>query len=194
MDIRDAKLQFAYNPGIRQSTDYIILHHAAGDGTAEDVHRFHRDANGWAGIAYHFYIDKLGGITKGRELEWNGGHTENYNRVSVGVCFEGNFERDEMNGAQKAAGKALVKYLRGIYPDAKLVKHGELNATACPGKLFPFEEIIKDDDEPSEWAKESVEKWKELGVLLGDGNGNYGLREPVTLERVIVLVERRLEV
>lgn len=192
MEIRDAKLDFAYNPGIRPTTEYIILHHAAADGSAEDVHRYHRDTNGWAGIAYHFYVDKLGGVTKGREIDWNGGHTSGYHHNSVGVCFEGNFERDTMSSAQKAAGRALVRYLHGIYPDAKIVSHGELNATACPGKNFPLAEMRLIDDEASEWAKEAVDKWKALGLLLGDGAGDYGLHEPVTLERMIVLIERRL--
>lgn len=192
MNIRDAKLVFAYNPGVRQSTDYIILHHAAADGTAEDVHRYHKDVNKWAGIAYHFYVDKLGCITKGRELDWNGGHTENYNRNSVGVCFEGNFEENEMNAAQLAAGRELIAYLRGIYPDAEIVKHGELNATACPGKHFPMEEMLRSEDEPSDWAKETAQMWIDLGLLKGDGNGHYGFKEPVTLERVMVLIERRM--
>lgn len=194
MEIRDAKLEFAYNPGVRPSTEYIILHHAAADGSAEDVHRYHRDTNGWAGIAYHFYVDKLGGVTKGRELEWSGGHTSGYHYNSVGVCFEGNFERDTMSEAQKAAGKELVRYLHSVYPDAKIVSHGELNATACPGANFPLAFMRNVTEEASEWAKEAVEKWKALGVLLGDGNGNFGLQEPVTLERMIVLIERRMEV
>lgn len=192
MNIRDAKLQFAYNPGSRASTEHIVLHHAAADGTAEDVHRYHRDSLGWAGIAYHFYVDKLGGITKGRELDWNGGHTEGYNRNSVGVCFEGNFETDTMSEAQKAAGKELVLYLHSIYPEAHIVAHGELNATACPGKNFPLSFLRNVTEEASEWAKDAVDKWKALGILLGDGNGNYGLQDPVTLERMIVLIERRL--
>ena len=94
--------------------------------------------------------------------------------------------------AQKAAGKEHVRYLHSVYPDAKIVSHGELNATACPGANFPLAFMRNVTEEASEWAKEAVEKWKTLGVLLGDGNGNYGLQEPVTLERVITLVERRL--
>jgi N-acetyl-anhydromuramyl-L-alanine amidase AmpD len=194
MTIRDAKLDFAYNPGDRDSTDFIILHHAAGDGSAEDVHNYHKKVKGWSGIAYHFYVDKLGGVTKGREIEWNGGHTTGYNQSSVGICFEGNFEADEMSAQQLKAGAALLQMLREKYPAAKITTHGALNATACPGRKFPLEEMIAGSEKevPSEWAQETVNEWIRLGILKGDSEGHYGLHEPVTLERMIVLVDRAI--
>lgn len=194
MTIRNAKLDFAYDPGRRTSTDYIILHHAAADGSAEDVHRYHRHENGWAGIAYHFYIDKLGGITKGREIEWAGGHTSGHHFDSVGVCFEGNFEKDEMSEKQLAAGAELLRYLKDRYPQAQIVGHGTLNATACPGKNFPMGEMIAraGEEVPAEWARETAENWIRLGILKGDSEGKYGFSEPVTLERMIVLVDRAI--
>ena len=194
MTVRDAKLDFAYDPGRRKSTDYIILHHAAGDGSAEDVHNYHRLTNGWAGIAYHFYVDKLGGITKGRELDWAGGHTSGHHFDSVGVCFEGNFETDEMSEKQLNAGAQLLRYLRETYPQAQVVTHGMLNETACPGKNFPLGEMIarSEKEVPSEWARASVETWIRLGILKGDSEGVYGFDEPVTLERMIVLVDRAI--
>ena len=191
---------WAYQPGRRTATDYIILHHAASEGSAEDIHAFHRDVKGWAGIAYHYYIRRDGSVYQGREENWNGGHTEGYNSRSIGVCFEGNFETERMTDAQILAGRELLAALKGRYPDALTVRHGELNRTACPGKNFPFAALTENlpavgenaGEQPSDWARESVERWIELGILRGDGSGSYGLQETVTLERMVTLVERRI--
>ena len=197
MNVVDKHLTFAYNPGLRHSTNDIILHHAAGDGSVEDVHAYHRDVNQWAGIAYHFYVGKDGIAYRGRDIEWNGGHTQGRNYDSIGVCFEGNFEKEEMNEAQLAAGKELMRYLHQLYPNAGIIGHRDANSTACPGKNFPADAIISyayapDEEEASPWAKEAVQKWIDMGVLQGNGE-SCGFKEPITLERMIVLVERRLE-
>jgi len=197
MEIGKPEYVWAYKPGLRAATDYIVLHHAASEGSAEDIHRFHRDAKGWAGIAYHYYIRRDGSVYAGREENWNGGHTEGYNSRSLGVCFEGNFETEQMSAAQLAAGRELLAMLQEKYPAALIVRHGDLNKTACPGKNFPFgamtENLSTAGEKPSDWAKDSVERWISLGILQGDGEGHYGFGENVTLERMITLVERRLE-
>ena len=200
MKIIKPEYVWAYRPGLRTATDYIILHHAASEGSAEDIHRFHRDVKGWAGIAYHYYIRRDGSVYQGREENWNGGHTEGYNSRSIGVCFEGNFETERMSDAQIVAGRALLAMLKGKYPEALLVRHGDLNKTACPGNNFPFAALTENlsaaergpEEQPSDWARESVERWIELGVLRGDGSGSYGFQENVTLERMITLIERRI--
>lgn len=128
-------------PSPRSATNYIILHHAAANCTAMQTHIFHRDTKGWIGIGYNFFVAKDGGIYEGRPIDAIGAHCAGYNNKSVGVCFEGNFETEQMNDAQKAAGRRLVQYLKGIYPSAVVKKHKDLDATACPGKYFPFAEI-----------------------------------------------------
>lgn len=197
MEIIKPAYVWAYDPGRRVATDYIVLHHAAADGSAESIHRYHRDVNGWAGIAYHYYVRKDGRIFQGREPDWNGGHTEGYNTRSLGVCFEGNFEADTMSDAQLGAGRELLALLRAQYPAARIVRHGSLNSTACPGENFPFtalaaETAAEQPETPSPWAAESVQRWIDLGLLQGDGSGRYGFAEAVTLERMITLIERRL--
>ena len=46
--------------------------------------------------------------------------------------------------AQKKAGAELVKYLKSIYSYAIISQHKDMNATSCPGKNFPYDEIICD--------------------------------------------------
>jgi N-acetyl-anhydromuramyl-L-alanine amidase AmpD len=125
----------------RPKTNYIILHHAAGSTLSpDDIHRIHQ-GNGWSGIGYHFYVRKDGSIYRGRPINSTGAHVSNYNSQCLGICFEGNFEKEQMPEAQLNAGKELIAYVRGLYPNALIRKHKDLNATACPGRYFPFDEI-----------------------------------------------------
>ncbi len=127
----------------RNDTKYIILHHRAGDGDAESIHRTHL-GNGWTGIGYHFYVRKSGEVFKGRPIGSVGAHTTGKNAVSIGVCFEGNFEKEtEMSSRQLQSGRELIEYLRTLYPEAKVHKHRDFQQTACPGKSFPFDKICE---------------------------------------------------
>lgn len=130
---------------------YLVLHHEAGNGTVERIHDHHK-ARGWAGIGYHLFVTKDGKLYAGRPMDRTGAHCLNYNGVSIGICFQGNFEQDRMGAAQIAAGEEAIRYTLGFYPDMKLVGHKELVATACPGIYFPLEHFkrvaneIKEDE------------------------------------------------
>lgn len=127
----------------RAKTQRIVLHHAAAvQCTAEDIHGWHL-ANGWAGIGYHYFVRKDGSIYRGRPEDTVGAHALNSNSISIGVCFEGNFENEAMPDSQLSAGAELVadilrRYRLGI--DA-VCGHRDVNATACPGGNFPLEAI-----------------------------------------------------
>lgn len=194
MNIIEQSYDWAYDPGRRGATTHIVLHHAAGDGTAQAIHSYHKDALGWAGIAYHFYVRKDGSVYRGRPLDWNGGHTSGYNRVAVGVCFEGNYETETMGEAQLAAGRELVRKLRTMYPAAAVVRHRDLNGTACPGGNFPYAQMLEEEtsavDKPSGWAADAAEAALARGIVRGDGAGHYGWQEPVTLEKLAVILNR----
>lgn len=140
MKIIEKSYNWTQPPGTRLKTDYIVLHHMAGNGSADDIHRSHL-ASGWSGIGYHFYVRKDGSVYRGRPISAVGAHAKGYNQVSVSVCFEGNFETEKMTDIQIKSGRELMAYLIGIYPYAAIKKHGEFNATACPGRYFPFDEI-----------------------------------------------------
>lgn len=124
----------------RSTTKYIILHHRAGNGDAESIHSLHLK-QGYTGIGYHFYVRKDGSVYRCRPIDTVGAHCIGKNNMSVGVCFEGNFENEKMSDAQIKAGQELVSYLKSIYPKAEVKRHKDLYATACPGKNFQFEKI-----------------------------------------------------
>lgn len=133
---------WAYNLTKRTKTiTRIILHHAAATScTATQIHDWHK-GNGWAGIGYHFFINKEGKVYEGRPVEYIGAHAGYNNDDSIGICFEGNFENETMNEKQKQAGRLLVETLRQRYAISKIQRHSDVNATACPGKNFPFDYI-----------------------------------------------------
>ena len=137
---------------------YIVLHHTAStSGSVESIHAEHSqrsdsDGNPWRGIGYHFVIGNGDGMPDGAiepTFRWydqsSGAHAGVglYNDYGVGVCLIGNFEEAPPTARQLAAVKQLVSALKGTCSiDAGgVVRHGDIKATACPGKLFPFGEI-----------------------------------------------------
>ena len=159
MEIIEKKYKWAKQLVKRPKTNYIVLHHAAARNCSpDDIHKIHINSNGWAGIGYHFYVRKDGTIYSGRPIDMQGAHVENYNSQCLGICFEGNFEKEKMCYEQIKAGQDLIKHIKSIYPNIIFKKHRDLNATACPGRNFPFEKIIKCE------ITEAAEIVKELNV------------------------------
>lgn len=142
MNIIEKTYKWNGTPGERDVTNYIIIHHAAAKScTADDVHRWHLE-NGWCGIGYNYFVRKDGSIYRGRPESWIGAHTYGYNSESVGICFEGNFETEAMTDTQIIAGHELVEYLKKKYPKTTVKKHKDFDSTACPGKNFPFNDVV----------------------------------------------------
>jgi N-acetyl-anhydromuramyl-L-alanine amidase AmpD len=136
----------------RRSTTRIILHHAAASKcSAQQIHSWHL-TNGWVGIGYHFLVRKDGSVYRGRQEDTVGAHAGNNNYDSIGICFEGSFDWEQMNEVQRTAGAELVAYLKDKYGITKVQKHSDVNATGCPGAHFPFATIAKDGtaDKPAE--------------------------------------------
>lgn len=129
--------------GRRTKTQYLILHHAANSSqSVEEVAAYHL-SKGWAGIGYHYYVRKDGSIYRGRPENTVGAHCVNYNTISIGVCAEGNYETtQEMPQAQKDALKWLCADIQRRYPKIIVKRHKDLQATACPGKYYPYDYII----------------------------------------------------
>lgn len=191
MTILEPEYRWSYKPGIRTQTRYIVLHHAAGTGTAEAVHAYHRDARQWAGIAYHYYVRLDGSVYRGREENWIGGHSSGYNSVSLGVCFEGNFDDMTMPQPQLSAGRELIAMLREKYPLAEIVRHSELNNTACPGINFPFDELTAVGEvekvyrtlkEVPEYYRNVIRSLMERGALTGRADPDPNILEDNILD------------
>ena len=127
----------------RPSTEVIVIHHAGfpdgdKDSSAEEIHKFHQEVNGWAGIGYHYVIRKDGRIEQGRKPLAVGAHAYQHNKNSVGICVAGNFDLVKVPSVQMDSLKLLTAWLCQRYKldpmqRGVIVGHRDLNDTACPG-------------------------------------------------------------
>lgn len=135
----------------QNNPEHIIVHHAlAKNCTVWDIHRWHLN-NGWAGIGYHFFIDKQGQVYKGRDINQSGAHCPPLNSRSIGICLEGCYQEyknqtdREVPEAQLAA---LIKLTQGLMvnlsiPINRVQRHSDYSSKLCPGNYFPWEEFVE---------------------------------------------------
>ena len=184
----------------------IVLHHVAGTMTVEEIHDYHCRL-GWNGIAYHYYIDKDGSVHIGRPSWAQGAGVEGMNYGSIHVVFNGNLDKEQLTSAAYKAGVALVVELMGMYPNADVVGHRELTATACPGKFFPlsvfhrlaagkraYDDIMLYTQQlpTDEWARFSCMRGITSGIFKdGDHDGLVDYpKAPISRQEVAVLFDR----
>ena len=139
---------------------YIVLHHtASSNGNVESIHETHlqrkdSDGNPWLGIGYHFVIGNGQGMGDGAieptfrwKQQMHGAHAgdREYNQQGIGIVLVGNFDEQPPSPAQLTAVKRLVQILRTEYniTSDRIVGHGKVKATNCPGKYFPLYEVSR---------------------------------------------------
>lgn len=180
----------------RAKTDSIYLHHAVYNGPVEDIDRMHKN-RGWTCIGYHFYVRKDGSIYRGRREDTIGAHAYGYNRTSIGICAEGNFETDIMSEAQKKAIIELIIYLKNKYAITKILRHKDVNATACPGRNYPYEEIVAGVNKTEITEKDDTKADNSylvkitancLNIRAGAGT-NYKIKGQITDKGTYTIVE-----
>lgn len=139
----------------KNSVKYLVVHHTGGteSNPLEDtshhtfvqVNAWHRvDPDVWLGyysslgfaIGYHYFIDKKGKITQGREDKDEGAHCKGYNTQSLGICLAGNFDVTMPTKEQIDALTALLKAKKTEYsiPNEKIVPHRKFANKSCYGK------------------------------------------------------------
>lgn len=141
-----AQLKFKrpLTPLVKDDVRFIVLHHIASKkATPQDIHRWHL-ARGWNGFGYNEYIKRDGTVYIGRG-DNVGAHVKGYNSKSYGIAVEGHYnEQVKMPEKQFNALIERIKIAQKTYPNAeKVVKHGQLDNTSCPGKNFPFDRVLK---------------------------------------------------
>jgi hypothetical protein len=160
-----ASLPFAGHPAWRPSAPlhqwkYIVLHHTASNsGSVATIHESHlqrkdSEGNAWRGIGYHFVIGNGNGMGDGAiepTFRWreqsSGAHAGvgEYNLDGIGVCLVGDFEESPPTAAQLAAVRRLVAVLKAEHgiDNTRVMRHSDVKATECPGRLFPFAEVAQ---------------------------------------------------
>lgn len=125
----------------RKRTDLILIHCSATkpdhDISIDDVRTWHVK-KGWIDVGYHFLIKLNGDVEIGRPHDVVGSHCRGGNWKSIGICLVGGLDSEgnpsnAYNQEQLIALRALIKYLEGLYPDANIKGHYELDDNKeCP--------------------------------------------------------------
>lgn len=163
-----ANLSFRSPPVQRRRTDELVIHHWHSEtATVRDVHRWHLNA-GKIGIGYNLCIMLNGDVWIGRGVDTVGAHTLYHNSRSVGIGFQGRYDdrTTSMPDAQFNAGVSVLHYLRSRYGDLPMFGHGELSATACPGRFFPLDEM-RTLRYRSDFEEDDMERIKALEDQIG---------------------------
>lgn len=144
LNLTQAPITFKGTLTNRSKTNRIIVHHSASDPmtTPEQIHGWHL-AKGWSGIGYHFVIQGDGAVWTGRPIGTIGAHAYNFNTDSVGICVCGDFTTAQPSEAQMVSLVDLIKYIKEYYQtDLTVQRHRDVNATACPGNSFPWDNLL----------------------------------------------------
>lgn len=128
---------------MRKITHIVIHCSATPEGrevSVKEIDRWHR-ARGFAKIGYHYVIHLDGSISTGRSEREVGAHVSGHNATTIGVCYVGGVDADNVNKAedtrtpaQKEAMERLVRELLSRYPNAEVLGHRDFPgvAKACP--------------------------------------------------------------
>ncbi len=153
---------FLWKPAtVEHNWVYVVIHHSATDsGSVESIHTEHRRrtdglGNPWLGIGYHFVIGNGSGMEDGKveaTFRWkqqiHGAHSGSavHNANGVGICLIGNFQNQQPTTKQLKAVTKLVTQLSDRYqiPARLVIGHNTVKPTACPGKHFPLQDVIRD--------------------------------------------------
>ena len=137
---------------------HIVIHHSASEtGSPKGMDRFHREERRMEnGLAYHFVIGNGRGMSDGEihigdrwKRQIQGGHLSSYalNKISIGICLVGNFEKTKPTQKQMVQLEALVEYLMKVssVPATRVTTHTLIHPkhTACPGRNFPVNTFNK---------------------------------------------------
>ncbi len=140
---------------------YLVIHHSAtNSGSVDAIHSEHRKrkdslGNPWLGIGYHFVIGNGSGMEDGEveaTFRWknqiHGAHSGSavHNANGIGICLIGNFQDKQPTSKQLKAVTNLVAQLSKRYqiPARLVIGHNTVKPTACPGRHFPLQDVIRD--------------------------------------------------
>lgn len=120
-----------------QQIQWIIIHHTAIPPHigAERIANHRVDRQGWPGIGYHYFITGDGQIQQTNELTTQATHAGQYDPVSIGVCFAGDFTSTIPSQAQIEAGARLIAWLLSQFGLSlqSVIGYKEVVNTQSPG-------------------------------------------------------------
>ena len=119
--------------------------------------RYHREKRHMEhGLAYHFVVGNAHGMRDGQiavgqrwRRQLDGGHlrSEAQNKISIGICLVGNFDKRKPTTKQMQSLNALVEALlkRCKLSPSAVKTHQQINTvkTLCPGRNFPTKSFLQ---------------------------------------------------
>lgn len=136
---------------------YIVIHHSGtSEGTVKGMDNYHRQVRHMEnGLAYHFVVGNGNGMGNGEvavgnrwKRQLDGGHLASLaqNKVAIGICLVGNYDRTPPTSAQLKSLNALVRSLmmRCNISASNVKTHQQINVigTKCPGSKFPTKTFL----------------------------------------------------
>lgn len=121
----------------------ITIHHSGVEGSNIFNHAdYHVNIKDWPGVSYHYSIEDDGTINLLNDISNITYHDAGENVDSIGVMFEGNFDkRKPTPAALRSFGilhNKLTDYLeRRLHVEG----HSRNDSTSCPGSMFPLHEL-----------------------------------------------------
>ena len=134
----------------------IIVHHSGTkNGNVAIFDKWHREGNHWEGVGYDFVIGNGTNSGDGQvevTYRWKdqkvgahcGGTAGNWANIdAVGICLVGDFNKSRPTSRQLQSLLNLVRFIQSRYhiPKSRIYGHGDIKATACPGRNFPMAKL-----------------------------------------------------
>lgn len=177
--------------------DSIALHHMAHPtADVKTVEGWHIN-QGWRAIGYNFWVGFDGNVYEGRGFNLGAGVTgQNGHIISIG--FQGDYHSKDvkMPDVQFNAGVDIIKYVLEKVPSVREIGgHKDFMATACPGQYFPLKEmktlkkrnIDNFTDISESYAREQINELFEMGIVKGNGKGEYKPKDKITREDMAII-------
>jgi murein DD-endopeptidase MepM/ murein hydrolase activator NlpD len=151
---------------------HIVIHHSGVDtGTISGMGRYHREVRHMEnGLAYHFVIGNGNGMDDGEiavgsrwTKQLDGGHlaSASQNKISLGICLVGDFEKHKPTARQLDALRILVRALmaRCQLSLRAVTTHRQIHArhARCPGRHFPTKQFM-DSLKASGWKDSPIKR------------------------------------
>ena len=136
---------------------FIILHHSLTKDSKtvswDDIYHYHTHELGWMDVGYHYGIELIDGyyqIMGGRPLGSHGAHCRGngMNAVSIGICFIGNYDEEDVPDAMYDVG---IKHITGLCYSLRIgpeniFPHSDYADKTCPGIRFDLNRVRNEVD------------------------------------------------
>lgn len=189
-----------------------------GERTIRGMWNYHVQVNDWNDIGQHLSIAPDGTIWDGRNFNTDPAGIKGHNAGGVMIEIIGDFDRGQetLEGLQLQAVIGAVHALlkRFSLTTDNIVFHREHAAKTCPGsgidKAWFIDQVKgwKDEakvpasftatdfpDVPDHYhGAKAIQAMKDLGIMVGHENGNFGFGSTVTKETLAVVLYKMINV